>query len=139
MYNFTGISRFLPALEKSRDLATLHFHITTIDWIFTHKSPAWLLEVFAFVVSDICSQSFPPSCFNQKKKKKIPQVSCPTQTQVFSSPPPQPSSLFFFEKLFPSTPWSIYSHFASNPHFPLSAFSLVMQSVPSEDFHKNFK
>lgn len=118
MGTFTGISRLLASADKSQDLATLHFHMTTIgwsSWVFAlckdHVppcssakpasliSPARFLEAFAFVTPDRLFPEFSSLPHQSEEEKSPPSVF--SQTQVCSSALPQASFLSLFGMWFP--------------------------------------
>lgn len=148
MGNFTGTSRFLTSLEKSQDLATLHFHMTTTDWSLwvsascvDHVSLVfWNHACFTIYVTcrapgGVCLCNFwlpVPRVFlsppQSKGKKKIP-LKCLVSLSLrsfplFHSSLPPISSL---KSYFPTGPWRIYLHFVSSPH--VSPFSVSLSDA----------
>lgn len=152
MGNFTGISRLLASADKSQDLATLHFHMTTIGWSLwvsalcmdhvplcsspkpaSFTSPAKFLEVFAFVTPDYLFPGFPlsPSSVRRRRKKSPRCLVSDSGLFLFST---QPSSLSFFGMWFPYIQGVFTCTLPGSSRFPLQPFP-----TPQDAFQKNLE
>lgn len=148
MSNFTGISRFLIPLEKSQDLETLRFHVTTIDWslwvsasFIDHRAFVFLNQA-CFTIYVTCPAPggvclcnlwlFVPRVFpalNQKGKKIPLKCLLSLSFRSFLLPHPSLPPFSSLKSYFPKS----HGKFTCTSHqalmFPLSAFLLAMQSV----------